>query len=156
SRIFEPFFTTKPTGQGTGLGLSTVYGIVRQSGGYITVDSAPGTGTMFRIYLPRVAEAVEQATPPLSRAIRRGSRQTILLVDDDGQLRQLIETVLKKSGFTVLSAESGEEAQGISTAYHGPIHLLLTDVVMPGASGREIARLIRQQRPELEVLYMSG
>src|SRR5262249_5067624 len=117
SRIFEPFFTTKPAGQGTGLGLSTAYGIVRQSGGHITVDSAPGMGTIFRIYLPRVTEPVEHGAPALPRAIRMDSRQTILLVDDDLQLRQFVETVLKKSGFTVLSASSGEEAQEVSTAH---------------------------------------
>jgi PAS domain S-box-containing protein len=156
ARIFEPFFTTKPGGQGTGLGLSTVYGIVRQSGGYITVHSAPAAGAMFKVYLPWVSEPVEQVPTAVAPAIQPGSRQTVLLVDDDLQLRQLVETVLTKSGFTVLSADGGEEAQRISATHSGPIHLLLTDVVMPGVSGREVARRIREQRDDVQVLYMSG
>jgi PAS domain S-box-containing protein len=155
-RIFEPFFTTKPQGKGTGLGLATVYGIVRQSGGYIGVHSAPGMGTIFRIYLPRTAGHVEPLAPRPRLVTPRGGNQTILLVDDDLQLRRFAERVLTKAGFTVLEAESGDEAQRIASSHRGPIHLLLTDVVLPGSSGREIAQRICGNRGETQLLYMSG
>jgi PAS domain S-box-containing protein len=156
ARIFEPFFTTKPQGKGTGLGLATVYGIVRQSGGYIWVHSAPGMGTIFRIYLPRVADPAEPLAPGPRLVIPKGGNQTILLVDDDVQLRRFVVTVLSKSGFTVLEAGNGEEAQRVAANYRGPIHLLLTDVVLPGSSGSEIAQRICGRRGETQLLYMSG
>jgi PAS domain S-box-containing protein len=155
-RIFEPFFTTKPQGKGTGLGLATVYGIVRQSGGYIWVHSAPGMGTIFRIYLPRVAGHVEPLAPRPKLVTPKGGNQTILVVDDDLQLRRFAERVLTKAGFTVLEAETGEEAQKVASCHRGPIHLLLTDVVLPGSSGREIAQRICGNRGETQLLYMSG
>jgi PAS domain S-box-containing protein len=156
SRIFEPFFTTKPQGKGTGLGLATVYGIVRQSGGYIGVNSAPGMGTIFRIYLPRVADPVEPLAPGPRLVVPKGGHQTILLVDDDLQLRRFVQTVLSKAGFTVLEAGTGEEAQRVAASHRGPIHLLLTDVVLPGSSGSEIAQRICGRRGETQLLYMSG
>jgi PAS domain S-box-containing protein len=156
SRIFEPFFTTKPAGKGTGLGLATVYGIVRQSGGYIWVHSAPGMGTIFRIYLPRVADSAEPHAAGPRLVVPKGGHQTVLLVDDDVQLRRFVQTVLSKAGFQVLEAASGEEAHRVATQYRGPIHLLLTDVVLPGTSGSEIAQRICGRRGETLLLYMSG
>src|SRR5215813_5072690 len=156
ARIFEPFFTTKPQGKGTGLGLATVYGIVRQSGGYIWVHSAPGMGTIFRIYLPRVADPVEPLAPGPRLVVPKGGHQTILLVDDDLQLRRFVRTVLNNAGFTVLEAGNGEEAQRVAASHRGLIHLLLTDVVLPGTSGSEIAQRICGRRGETHLLYMSG
>jgi PAS domain S-box-containing protein len=156
AHIFEPFFTTKPPGKGTGLGLATVYGIVKQSGGYLGVESKPGSGTTFRIYLPWVSEPVEHLPQPVAIAPPRRGHETILVVDDDPQLRQLAKKILTNSGFRVLDAESGEQAATIAALHQGPIHLLLTDVVMPGTSGREIAELICGDGGETRVLYMSG
>ncbi|HKF22056.1 MAG TPA: PAS domain-containing protein [Candidatus Angelobacter sp.] len=156
SRIFEPFFTTKPQGKGTGLGLATVYGIVRQSGGYIGLHSAPGMGSIFRIYLPRVADLVEPLAPGPRLVVPKGGHQTVLLVDDDLQLRRFIQTVLSKAGFNVLEAGTGEEAHRVAASHRGPIHLLLTDVVLPGGSGSEIAQRICGRRGETQLLYMSG
>jgi len=138
------------------LGLATVYGIVRQSAGYISVHSAPGMGTIFRIYLPRVAGRVEPLAPRPRLVIPKGSNQTILVVDDDPQLRRFAERVLTKSGFNVLEAECGDEAQRVASLHRGPIHLLLTDVVLPGGGGREVARRICGNRGETQLLYMSG
>ena len=156
ARVFEPYFTTKPAGKGTGLGLATVYGIVKQSGGYILVTSARGQGTTFRIYLPLVNEPIEAARPAGRLVPVRDAHQTILLVDDDQQLRRLAHTVLSKSGFTVIDAENAEAAWRISKDHRGPIHLLLADVVMAGPGGPEIARRITNERPEMRVLYISG
>jgi CheY-like chemotaxis protein len=157
ARIFEPFFTTKPAGRGTGLGLATVYGIIQQSGGYLSVKSEPGAGAAFRIYLPRVNEPVEHLTqvtmPP---APPHGGHQTILVVDDDCQVRQLAKKVLTTSGFNVLEAEGREQAERLAALHHGAIDVLLTDVVMPGCSGREIARHICGNGSKTRVLYMSG
>lgn len=156
SHLFEPFFTTKEKGKGTGLGLSTVYGIVKQSGGSVTVESAPGRGTTFRIYFPRVepeapgtAGAVEDVDPA------RG-RETILLVEDEPAVRGLVHETLRLQGYTVLEARHGIEALLTSTKYVGPIHLLLTDVVMPQMSGPEVAEKLLTVRPGIKVLYMSG
>jgi two-component system, cell cycle sensor histidine kinase and response regulator CckA len=155
-RIFEPFFTSKPEGQGTGLGLATVYGIVKQSGGHITVYSAPGRGTTFKVYLPRVdepAEAVPAASPPAEAP--RG-QETILLVEDTEALREVIRETLEDLGYTVLLASNGEEALALGRAREGPIDLLLTDVVMPKLGGGDLARLLLALRPGIRVLYMSG
>ena len=155
ARIFEPFFTTKEKGKGTGLGLSTVYGIVKQSGGYVWVYSEPGHGTTFKLYLPRVDAPAEPQAPPRETATLTGT-ETILLAEDDEILRPLTKGLLAKLGYTVLDAESAEQALAVAGARQGPIHLLVADVVMPGASGRELARRLAQSRPETRVLYVSG
>jgi PAS domain S-box-containing protein len=158
SHIFEPFFTTKGP-KGTGLGLSTVYGIVKQSGGYIWVYSEPGRGTAFKIYLPRVAELAESpaqvATPRESVATEPGT-ETILLVEDETNLRYLARQFLEKQGYRVIEAADGAVAVQIAVAHEGVIHLLLTDVIMPGMNGRELAQRISEIRPNVKVLYMSG
>ncbi|HKV70474.1 MAG TPA: PAS domain S-box protein [Gemmatimonadales bacterium] len=155
SRIFEPFFTTKEIGKGTGLGLSTVYGIVKQSGGYVWVYSEVGKGTTFKIYLPRVdAPAVtgEFAVEPQDL---RGT-ETVLLAEDDETLRALTTSVLRKLGYTVLAAGTPQDAQALARRREGTIHLLLTDVVMPGSSGRDLARELAKSRPGTKVLFISG
>jgi two-component system cell cycle sensor histidine kinase/response regulator CckA len=158
SHIFEPFFTTKGP-KGTGLGLSTVYGIVKQSGGYIWVYSEAGKGTTFKIYLPRVAEAAESpeqvATPAEDVAAEPGT-ETILLVEDEANLRYLARQFLEKQGYRVIEAADGAVAMQIAVAHEGTIHLLLTDVIMPGMNGRELAQRISEIRPNVKILYMSG
>ncbi len=155
-RIFEPFFTTKPMGKGTGLGLSTVYGIVRQSEGNITVFSEPGEGTTFRCYFPAavVVKALEQATP--STALARRGAETILLAEDESELRALLLRALQYQGYHVLEASHGEEALAVAGNHDGPIHLLVTDVIMPHRSGKEVAERLSEERPGLRVLFMSG
>jgi PAS domain S-box-containing protein len=156
AHMFEPFFTTKELGKGTGLGLATVYGVVKQSGGYIWVDSEPGKGSTFKIYLPRVDEPVQLSSPShLETEFIRGS-ETILLVEDEASVRTLTRTFLEDGGFTVLEADSGRQALEISQGYGSPIHLLLTDVVMPGMNGPTLAEQLGITRPEISVLYMSG
>jgi PAS domain S-box-containing protein len=156
SRIFEPFFTTKEKGKGTGLGLSTVYGIVKQSGGYVFVRSEPGRGTTFRIYLPRVEEAAEPLDGvPSSQSAAEGS-ETVLLVEDEESVRQLVRETLESKGYKVLEAEHGEAALRIASAHPAQIHLLITDVIMPGMGGRDLAKHLGESRPETAVLYLSG
>jgi len=155
ARIFEPFFTTKEKGRGTGLGLSTVYGIVKQSGGYVWVYSEPGRGTTFKIYLPRVDAPAESLAPPREAATLAGT-ETILLAEDDEMLRPLSKGLLEKLGYSVLDAENAVQALALANAHVGPIQLLVADVVMPGASGRELARRLAQSRPDTRVLYVSG
>jgi PAS domain S-box-containing protein len=158
SHIFEPFFTTKGT-KGTGLGLSTVYGIIKQSGGYIWVHSEVGKGTTFKIYLPRVAstgQAVAQVAAPVEyRRVEPGT-ETILLVEDEANLRYLARQYLEKQGYKVIEAADGAVAMQIAVAHDKVIHLLLTDVIMPGMNGRELAQRICEIRPNVKVLYMSG
>ena len=156
ARIFDPFFTTKELGKGTGLGLSTVYGIVRQSDGHIWVYSELGYGTTFKIYIPSVDKPAE-AEKPSARIVRTlcGS-ETILLVEDDEPLRRLTLRLLKENGYAVLEAEHPEKAIQIAQQHSGPIHLLLTDVVMPRMNGRSLVEKLAQLRPELLVVYMSG
>ena len=157
ARIFEPFFTTKELGKGTGLGLSTVYGIVKQSGGLIWVYSEPGKGTTFKIYLPRL-EAAGDLAAGLSQVPGKcewGS-ETVLLVEDEDMVRHVARRILARHGYTVLEAASGDDALAISRENAGPIHLMLTDVVMPGMSGRETADNLKPQRPGMKVLFMSG
>jgi CheY-like chemotaxis protein len=158
SRIFEPFVTTKGT-KGTGLGLSTVYGIVKQSGGYIWVHSELSKGTTFKIYLPRVASTGEAATPvalPVENRKVEPGTETILLVEDEANLRYLARQYLEKQGYHVIEAADGAVAMQIAVAHERVIHLLLTDVIMPGMNGRELAQRISEIRPNVKVLYMSG
>lgn len=158
SHIFEPFFTTKGT-KGTGLGLSTVYGIVKQSGGYIWVSSESGKGTTFKIYLPRVAEAAEKAVQIIAApesAVTEPGTETILLAEDEANLRYLARQFLEKQGYNVIEAADGAAAMQIAVAHEGVIHLLLTDVIMPGMNGRELAQRVSEIRPNTKILYMSG
>jgi two-component system cell cycle sensor histidine kinase/response regulator CckA len=155
ARIFEPFFTTKGVGKGTGLGLATVYGIVQQSGGLVEVHSEVGTGTAFKIYLPRVEEQITSGKSQELISAPRGT-ETILLVEDDESVRALSRRILQSSGFTVLEAGHGEEAIRVCERHQGHIHLLVSDVVMPGLGGRQLAERLLTLRPELKVLYLSG
>ncbi len=156
AQIFEPFFTTKKPGQGTGLGLATVYGIIKQSGGYIYVDSEPGRGSTFRIYLPQVEAAAPRRKSQLGISSSPGGNETLLLVEDDTAVRSLIKSNLEMKGYKVLEAADGEEALRLAQQHSGPIHLLITDVVMPVMSGRELAERLRPSRSEIKVLYLSG
>jgi CheY-like chemotaxis protein len=157
ARLFEPFFTTKDSGRGTGLGLSTVYGIVKQNGGYIFVDSEPAAGTTFRLYFPRRA-VTEIAPAPAARAPRQttGGSERILVVEDDPGVRQFVARVLASRGYLVLPVSSADEAVALANQQESSIDLLLTDVVMPGSTGRALATNLCQSRPDLKVLYMSG
>jgi len=157
AHIFEPFYTTKESGSGTGLGLSTVYGIVKQSGGYIWVYSEPGKGSTFKVYLPRVEDPVEQVETGQTPApqTQRGW-ETILLVEDEEAVRELIRTVLTEHGYDVIPARDPEHAVKLAKTYAKEIHMLLTDVVMPGMSGRELAKNVSLRRPGIRVLFMSG
>jgi len=156
SRIFEPFFTTKKAGEGTGLGLSMVYGIVKQSGGHIRVESQIGKGTTFRIYLPEVAVSV----PPMQAAAVRASAprgcETILLAEDEDSVRTLVATYLQELGYHVLEACDGKAAMGVAQSYRGPIHLLLSDFVMPKLGGRELGAALKKSLPHLKMIFMSG
>jgi PAS domain S-box-containing protein len=156
AHIFEPFYTTKESGQGTGLGLSTVYGIVKQSGGYIWVYSEPGKGTTFKVYLPRVAEPVEAKPERVEPAAANKGSETILLVEDEEAVRELASRILSAKGYSVVAAKSVKEAEEWCEKQGGKIHLLLTDIIMPGTSGRELARRITVKHPQTRVLYMSG
>ena len=154
--LFEPFFTTKEVGKGTGLGLATVYGIVKQSGGYIWVYSEPGHGTTVKVYLPRVAGAAEPL--PAAEAVpepRRGT-ETVLLVEDAAPVRTLARKSLESCGYRVLDAADGRAALELSARHAGGIDILVTDVVMPGMSGRELAERLAPLRPAMRVLYTSG
>jgi nitrogen-specific signal transduction histidine kinase len=155
-RIFEPFFTTKEKGKGTGLGLSTVYGIIKQSGGYVLVQSEPGQGTTFRIYLPRVEDALEPVGTAGTSLSQNGGSETVLLVEDEESVRQLVRETLESKGYKVLEAENGEAALRIVSNYSDKIDMLITDVVMPGMSGRELSARLCASRPQTKVLYLSG
>jgi CheY-like chemotaxis protein len=156
ARIFEPFFTTKEIGKGTGLGLSTVYGVVRQSGGHIWVYSEPGQGTTFKIYLPLAGHTAREKQPLAAPAESLRGSETILLVEDEEALRGLTRSLLQDNGYTVLEAALPEAAAEIALRHGGQVHLLLTDMVMPGMTGRELAAKLAPIRPEMKVVYMSG
>lgn len=156
SRIFEPFFTTKEKGKGTGLGLATVYGIIRQSGGMITVESRPRRGSTFRIFLPGATEPAETRSSDLPARVGPRGSETILLAEDEENVRTLVRTVLESSGYTVLEATGGDHALQIADRHEGPIHLLVTDIVMPQMSGSELAKRLVDRYPAMKVLFMSG
>ncbi|MFA5906687.1 MAG: response regulator, partial [Desulfobacula sp.] len=156
SHIFEPFFTTKEAGKGTGLGLATVYGIVRQNEGFINVYSEPGKGTTFKIYLPRFGEAMEEKPKKeISRPSEKGN-ETILIVEDESMILDIATTMLERQGYRVLSAVSPKEAIRLAREHAGKIHLLMTDVVMPEMNGRELAKTLLSLYPDLKCLFMSG
>jgi two-component system cell cycle sensor histidine kinase/response regulator CckA len=158
AHLFEPFFTTKERGYGTGLGLSTCYGIVKQNNGHITVDSIPNQGATFTIYLPSALEA----TPPQAAPVKLGDNhiprgtETILLAEDDPAVRELAGDTLRLQGYTILEATHGLEALQIVENHHGPLHLLLTDVIMPYMGGRELAGHLSARQPRLKIIYISG
>jgi two-component system cell cycle sensor histidine kinase/response regulator CckA len=156
AHLFEPFFTTKGRGKGTGLGLATVYGIVKQSNGYIWVYSEPGKGTTFKIHLPRVWDQCEEPESAAKPAAELAGTETVLVVEDEEAVRNLVRSILESTGRKVLDAAEGAEAIRIAREHQGPIHLLLTDVIMPGLSGREVAEKVSSLRPETAILYMSG
>jgi len=156
SRIFEPFFTTKEIGKGTGLGLSTVYGIVKQSSGYIWTYSEPGEGTTFKVYLPRVEGDVVLEKKEPTPVVELDGSETVLIVEDDDKLRKLARNTLQHYGYRVLEAENGEAALRVSKEHEGTIHLMITDVVMPKMDGREAAERLQPLYPKMKVIYMSG
>jgi PAS domain S-box-containing protein len=156
AHIFEPFFTTKEKGKGTGLGLSTVYGIIKQSGGYIWVDSEPGKGASFKIFLPREMEVAQPQTAKAEIAPPATGWNTVLVVEDEESLRDLISDLLHRHGYQVLTAPDGAQALEIARAHRGQVKLLLTDVVLPGIGGPILAKQLSAEQPEIKILYMSG
>jgi CheY-like chemotaxis protein len=156
AHIFEPFFTTKQRGKGTGLGLATVYGVVKQSGGIVSVQSEPGKGSTFTIYLPTIEAEPEAPAPDLAMNGVSSGTETILVVEDEETLLELASDFLKKSGYRVLSARDGMTAVQIARSFEGPIHLLLTDVILPKLNGPALARHIADFHPETQILFMTG
>jgi nitrogen-specific signal transduction histidine kinase/ActR/RegA family two-component response regulator len=156
NRLFEPFFTTKDIGKGTGLGLSTVYGIVKQNKGFINVYSEPGQGTTFRIYLPRYLGEVEQAKIEQLQGSMIGGHETVLVVEDESSILDLCKIMLEQQGYEVLAASTPTEAIGLAGGHSGEIHLLITDMVMPGMNGRDLAKRFLSIYPAMKCLFMSG
>jgi CheY-like chemotaxis protein len=156
ARLFEPFFTTKEPGKGTGLGLATVYGIVKQSAGYILVESAPGAGTAFQVYLPLVSPDGNGGERRAAEGAAVRGLETVLLVEDEPAVREIAKRVLRRHGYVVLQAGSGQEALALSTAFASTIHLVISDAVMPGMGGAEVVRRLQELRPGLRALFMSG
>jgi CheY-like chemotaxis protein len=154
-KVFEPFFTTKEKGKGTGLGLPSVYGIVKQSGGFVWVYSEVGKGTTFKIYLPRAAEAGQSGTSTPSRNRKIGA-ETILLVEDDEEVRQVASRILRRNGYRVLEAENGADALRVCETESDPVDLIVTDIVMPEMGGAELAKKIRETQPDARILFTSG
>ncbi len=155
ARAFEPFFTTKGAGRGTGLGLATVYGIVKQSGGQISLHSEPGVGSCFKVYLPALTTPARQSLPDDQLTQEQG-HETILLVEDEEGVRKLARLVLESHGYTVIEASNGAQAVDAARAHRGPIHLVVTDVVMPQLSGSKLAQHLHGSHPSAKVLFMSG
>jgi CheY-like chemotaxis protein len=155
ARVFDPFFTTKPVGQGSGLGLSTAYGFIKQSGGYIQVESAPSQGTTVEVYLPRADGEIAE-TPASAVRGAPGGHETILIAEDEASVRALLREVLGRAGYQLLEADSGPEAMDVAASHQGTIHLLVADVVMPVMSGSELAEWLEPIRPDLRVLLISG
>jgi CheY-like chemotaxis protein len=156
ARIFEPFFTTKEQGKGTGLGLATVYGVVKQSGGFIWVETAPGAGSRFEVYLPRVEADIKPAQTENLTPARACASETVLLAEDEEGVRELACEFLTAAGYRVFVAQDGERALKIAEMLNEPIHLLVTDVVMPKMRGPELAERLKRVRPDIKVVYMSG
>ncbi|MET0552505.1 MAG: response regulator [Vicinamibacteria bacterium] len=155
TRAFEPFFTTKEPGQGTGLGLATVYGIVRQSGGHVAVYSEPGHGATFKVYLPRTDQPVAQAAPDV-RPARVGGSETIVVIEDEPALRMAVHDMLQEDGYTVVDGETPEASLDAAAAHPGPVHLVLSDLVMPRINGADAVAFVRRRHPQARALYMSG
>jgi CheY-like chemotaxis protein len=155
SHIFEPFYTTKEVGGGTGLGLATVYGAVKQNHGFFTVYSEVGLGTVFNIYLPRTSQAVGAKQETAEKTLLRGI-ETVLLVEDDEMLLRMMTTMLEESGYTVLAAITSDLAQTLAKEHPGPIHLLISDMIMPAMNGRELSARLQPLRPEIKTLFLSG
>jgi CheY-like chemotaxis protein len=156
AHIFEPFFTTKEQGKGTGLGLSTVYGVVKQSGGFIWVYSEVGKGTCFKIYLPRVDQPADKPGAPLPYSEAPRGTETVLLAEDEHDVREVAREFLESGGYTVIEAHDGATALRLAAEHKGEIGLLITDMVMPKMTGQELARRLQQERGAMRVLYMSG
>jgi CheY-like chemotaxis protein len=155
-QLFEPFFTMKEQGRGRGLGLATIHGIVNQHGGYVSVESDAGTGTTFRVHLPRAEEAPEQVGEPEGRVEEVRGEETVLIVEDQRKVRDLVRDILEEQGYRVIAAEDVEDAQRIARDFGAAIDLLLTDAVMPRMNGQELYARIARERPDIRVLYMSG
>jgi CheY-like chemotaxis protein len=155
-RIFEPFFTTKEEGRGTGLGLATVFGMVKQAGGHVLVESEPGAGACFRVFLPETLQPAEPAPPPAASPRRRGDGRTVLVVEDDPAVLGIAVRMLEEDGYRVLYANDPREALEVAARFEGPIHGLLSDVIMPHLNGRELAERLRSARPRVGLVYMSG
>jgi two-component system cell cycle sensor histidine kinase/response regulator CckA len=155
-RVFEPFFTTKEKGKGTGLGLSTVYGIVKQSGGNVWIYSEPGRGTTFKVYLPQVESEPRELGEEVVELAPRGGSETILLVEDEAVVRGLARRILEQAGYSVVEASRGDEALRFCAEHAAEVDLLLTDVVMPEMSGKQLADQLKSQYPELKMMFMSG
>jgi two-component system cell cycle sensor histidine kinase/response regulator CckA len=156
AHLFEPFFTTKATGRGTGLGLATVYGIVKQSGGQIRVESDPAQGTTFDIFLPRCVADAQGPIPELARDRAHRGARTVLLVEDDAGVREVAARALRERGYLVLAASGAGEAMELSARAPGPVDILVTDVIMPGVNGKELAQELLLRRPAMRVLFVSG
>jgi two-component system cell cycle sensor histidine kinase/response regulator CckA len=156
ARIFEPFFTTKDRGKGTGLGLSTVYGIIKQSGGFIWVYSEPGQGTTFKIYFPLLSATSQRRTFVTETVDGLNGNETVLLVEDEKMVRELAERILTEFGYKVLVAENGEVAKQIFEQQKEKIQIVVTDIIMPGISGRDLAAHIKKENPDIKLLYISG